>query len=130
MLYRSIVSATSLVRRELFEELGGFDPRARGYEDWDFYLGALSRGWRGVRVPTVTLCYRRHGDSKVDADRSNYRRAYRLIHEKHAELYGRARSLAAESDLGPLGRLFYRTYWAHRPLPARLERALYGVLFR
>jgi O-antigen/teichoic acid export membrane protein len=37
--------------------------------------------------------------------------------------------LAENSDLSARGRLFYRTWWAWRPLPARLERGLYGLRF-
>lgn len=130
LLYRSIISATSLIRRELYEDVGGFDARIAGYEDWDFYLGALERGWTGRRVNEVVLLYRRHGASKLEADRSSYRRGFAAIRRKRAGLYRRRRALAAQSELGVLGRLVYRTYFAWRPVPARLERALYALLFR
>jgi GT2 family glycosyltransferase len=130
LLYRSIVTATSLMRREAFDAAGGFDPALPGYEDWDLYLGALERGWRGRRVPEVVLDYRRHGTSRLAADRSDYRRRYRAIRAKHAALYARVGELAAESSLGPAGRLAYRTWWAWRPLPGRVEQALYRLVFR
>jgi glycosyltransferase involved in cell wall biosynthesis len=130
LLYRSIVTATSLVRREVFEAVGGFDGELAGYEDWDFYLGALERGWQGRRVPEVVLDYRRHARSRLSVDRGDYRRRYRAIRAKHAALYARAGELAAASRLGPAGRLAYRTWWAWRPLPARVEQALYRVLLR
>lgn len=130
LLYRPIIGVTSLVRREAWEEIGGFDSRVRGYEDWDFYLGALERGWEGGRVPHPVLLYRRHRGSKLDVDRSAYRSGYRILRERHAGLYRRSDELARRSDLGPLGRLFYRTYWAWRPVPARLEQGLYALLFR
>jgi len=131
LLYRSLVSATSLLRRELFEEVGGFDPELPGYEDWDFFLGAVERGWAGRRIPEVTFYYRRRGRTLVDATRADYRHLYRRIRRKHAALYRRAPELAKQSALGPAGRLLYRTWFAWRPLPARLEQALYGrLLFR
>ena len=131
MLYRSIVSATSLVRRSAWDAIGGFDPDIPRYEDWDFYLGALERGLTGVRVDGVTLLYRRHRGSKVDVDRSGYRAAYRAIRAKHARLYSRANELARESSLGPAERLLYRSYFAWRPIPARIEQAIYQrALFR
>ncbi len=61
LLYRHNIGATALVRRELLEDVGGFDPAFAGYEDWEFWLRALERGWRGRRVEEVTLLYRRHG---------------------------------------------------------------------
>jgi GT2 family glycosyltransferase len=130
LLYRSLVGATSLIRREVFEAVGGFDPIIAGYEDWDFYLGALERGFGGRRVPQVVLLYRRHAHSRLSADRASYRRRYRALRVKHRELFRRAPELARASDLGPAGRLVYRTWFAWRPLPARLEQAIYGLLFR
>jgi glycosyltransferase involved in cell wall biosynthesis len=130
MLHRSIVTATSLVRRELFEAVGGFDTAVPGYEDWDFYLGALEHGWSGRRVPEVVLDYRRHERSRLSGDRADYRRRYRAIRAKHAALYARAPELAASSELGAGGRLVYRTWWAWRPLPGAVEQALYRLLFR
>ena len=130
LLYRSIVSATSLLRREAFDAAGGYDSAVPGYEDWDLYLSALSQGWRGTRVPEVVLSYRRHRGSRVSSDRADYRRRYRAIRAKHAPLYRQARTLGARSGLGPLGRLAYRTIWAWRPVPAWLENVVYGRLFR
>jgi GT2 family glycosyltransferase len=130
LLYRSIVTATSLIRREAFEAVGGYDARLPGYEDWDFYLGALERGFAGRRVPEVVFDYRRHETSRLAADRADYRRRYRAIRAKHAALYARAGELAARSDLGVAGRLVYRGWWAQRPLPAAIEQGLYRILFR
>jgi GT2 family glycosyltransferase len=130
LLHRSIVTATSLMRREVFEAVGGFDAALPGYEDWDLYLGALEQGWRGRRVPEVVLGYRRHESSRLAGDRGDYRRRYRAIRAKRRALYARAGELAGESELGPAGRLVYRTWWAWRPLPGRVEQALYRLLFR
>jgi glycosyltransferase involved in cell wall biosynthesis len=131
LLYRSIAGASlGLIRRRAWEEAGRFDPSIGGYEDWDFCLGALERGWRGLQVHEVTLEYRKHGHSGQEQHRRRYRRTYRRLREKHAPLYARAAEFAGESDLGPAGRLLYRTYWAWRPLPAPIERAIYSLVFR
>ena len=47
LLYRSLVGATALIRRELLADVGGFDPGFSGYEDWEFWLHALAEGWQG-----------------------------------------------------------------------------------
>ena len=130
LLYRSLVSATSLIRREAFDGVGGFDPDVPGYEDWDLYLSLLEHGWEGRRVDVVTLLYRRHGASIHGGDRRRYRRRYRALRRKHASLYRRRAELRRRTDLGPLGRLAYRSFWAWRPLPARVEQALYSRRFR
>jgi GT2 family glycosyltransferase len=131
LLYRSIAGASlGLIRRTAWEQVGGFDPEIGGYEDWDFCLGALERGWRGLQVDEVTLEYRKHARSGQEEHRRSYRRTYRALRAKHRALYERSGEFASETDLGPAGRLLYRTYWAWRPLPAPVERGIYRIVFR
>ncbi len=132
LLFRHNIGSTALIRKELFEDVGGYDPMFKGYEDWEFWVHALERGWRGLRVETVTLLHRRHGHSRHMGARPRYRAIFRQLRRKHATLYaraGRAR-LQAESDLGGAGRLIYRWWWGWRPLPARVELALQQALWR
>jgi glycosyltransferase involved in cell wall biosynthesis len=128
LLDRHLIGSTTLARRELLEDTGGFDPVFARFEDWELWLHALAHGYRGVRVDAVTLEYRRHGHSMVDSARHVYRRTRRNLRDKHAALYASRRELARESSLGPVGRLVYRWYWGPRPLPARVERALYDAV--
>jgi glycosyltransferase involved in cell wall biosynthesis len=61
----NFVPVTALVRREVFDRVGGFDPSwSLGYEDYELWLRMLDRGYRGVLVPEVLLRYRRHGHSR------------------------------------------------------------------
>jgi len=131
LLYRHNIGSAALIRRELFDDVGGYDPAFAGYEDWEFWLQALERGWRGRRVESVTLLYRRHGSTRHLHARSHYRAAFRQMRRKHSTLYGRAarRRLQRESDLGGIGRLVYRWWWGWRPLPARVELALQSALW-
>ncbi len=132
LLYRHNIGPTALIRRKLFEDVGGYDPALTGYEDWEFWVHALECGWRGRRVEGVTLLQRRHGPSRHLGARPRYRATFRQLRRKHAALYGPEgrRRLAAESDLGPIGRLIYQWWWGWRPLPARVELALQSVLWR
>lgn len=132
LLYRHNIGSMALVRRELFEDVGGYDPAFRGYEDWEFWLHALERGWRGRRVEAVTLHYRRHGPTMFAGARAHYRAAFRQLRRKHSTLYGRSgrARLRAESELSGVGRLVYRCWWGWRPLPARIELALQAALWR
>lgn len=45
-------------RREVWEQVGGYRTNVRGYEDWDFWLAAASRGYRGKRLPYPFFNYR------------------------------------------------------------------------
>jgi GT2 family glycosyltransferase len=56
-------AASMVVRRSMFEQLGGFDPRLPvGWEDTDICWRAWLRGWRTVLVPGAT-CWHRVGAS-------------------------------------------------------------------
>jgi glycosyltransferase involved in cell wall biosynthesis len=49
----------SLYRREVWEAVGGYNPNmVHGHEDWDFWIGAVERGYRATRVPEVLFLYR------------------------------------------------------------------------
>lgn len=132
LLYRHNIGASGLIRRGLFEDLGGYDAAFTGYEDWEFWVHALERGWRGRRVEAVTYLYRRHGETMLAGARSDYRTTFRRLRRKHARLYSREqrRRLRADSDIGPAGRLAYRWWWGARPLPARVELALHSLFWR
>jgi glycosyltransferase involved in cell wall biosynthesis len=126
LLYRHAIGLSALVRREVFEQTGGFDPAFEQYEDWELWVNALEHGWRGRLIDVEVLEYRRHpgARSKLRADRRRYRRFYRGLRAKHAPLYARAGELARESCLGRVDRLAHRVFWGPRPLPADVEHVL------
>jgi glycosyltransferase involved in cell wall biosynthesis len=130
LLYRHIIGLSALMRREVVESTGGFDPSFDQYADWEFWLNALAHGWRGVQVEAVTLDYRRHGTAMSVENRRKYRKDFARIRGKHRELYASRGVLARESDLGPLGRAVYRGFWGPRPVPAKLEQKLYALHWR
>ena len=131
LIYRHIIGPTALFRRELFQDVGGYF-QFGGYEDWEFWVHALACGWRGTKMPEVTWLYRRHGETMYAGARASYRHWYRLLRQRHGQLYtrsGRA-SLARESSMSAAGRFVYRWWWGARPMPARLEIALQSLLWR
>lgn len=49
----------SLFRREVWKRVGGYNPNMKeGYEDWDFWVGALEKGFKGKRIPEAIFFYR------------------------------------------------------------------------
>ncbi len=59
----------SLFRREVWEAVGGYNPNmAWGYEDWDYWVGAVEHGYRVHHIPEPLCHYRmrlatRHSDA-------------------------------------------------------------------
>lgn len=67
-------AASTLVRREMFEALGGWDSRFPiGWEDVDLSWRAWLRGWESVFVPEA-ICWHRVGASGVSAEGRSARR--------------------------------------------------------
>jgi glycosyltransferase involved in cell wall biosynthesis len=129
LLYRHTIGLSALMRAEVVDATGGFDPGFPHYEDWELWVNALAHGFQGRLVDAVTLEYRRHGAAKLGTDRRAYRHAWRSLRRKHAALYADER-IARASALGPPQRLVHRWFWGPRPMPARLELALHRVLWR
>lgn len=81
------LDACSLVRREAFDQAGGFDP-GQFAEDLDLWLGIAKRGWIAKLVPKPLFNYWHHGGSRESHE--SWTRPvdlrWQLIH-KHPELY-------------------------------------------
>jgi hypothetical protein len=68
---RNYIPATTLIRKSLWESIGGWSLPGWGVhdspqepefaEDWDFWLRALDAGARFLCIPEVTWIYRYHG---------------------------------------------------------------------
>ena len=90
LLSRCTIHVTSLYRRRIWSEVGGYDPRfVESSEDWDLWLGAAALGWTGRCVPEVLAYYRRHARSREVRARTPEGSAQRmrLLVSKHRALY-------------------------------------------
>jgi glycosyltransferase involved in cell wall biosynthesis len=85
---RNLFAATALFRREVWDAVGGYDPAMRrGYEDWDFWLGAAERGFVGRRIPEALFGYRIKASSMHVTARESHQELVDQIRTKHAEWY-------------------------------------------
>lgn len=80
-----------VMRRDVFEGLGGFDERFPAREEYDLWLRLLASGAQ-VSVIGESLCVSRasftRGD-RISSSLGNYKRAIDLLNEKHSELIDR-----------------------------------------
>ena len=85
------LDACALFRRELWEELGGYDTAMTGLEDWEFWLGAADRGRRFLRLARLAFEYRVRADSllAVSLRRGVRRRLFARILDRHTRLFHR-----------------------------------------
>jgi peptidoglycan/xylan/chitin deacetylase (PgdA/CDA1 family)/GT2 family glycosyltransferase len=95
-LTRGSVHISTLLRRSLWDAVGGFDPELPAYEDLDFWMRALATGARGEILDEALLYYRVRPRSRyrMGIEPETYRAAMQRILGKHTELL-RARGVEA-----------------------------------
>lgn len=103
-------NGTAMFRREMFEQLGGLrqDFDRIGLEDWEFWVHAVSRGWRGAAVEGCWLEYRRHeSGSRNTMPRGRVLRAHLKVWRLHRDVMRLTDILAwlARSARRNMGRL-------------------------
>ena len=71
---------TSIIRKEAFEEVNGFDIQEKNvYEDWNLWLKLIGKGYFPVRMNYYGTWYRRKKESELNRARSNNARAMEII---------------------------------------------------
>lgn len=63
MMKRNYISSHAMIRRQLFDMVGGYRAKHSTHEDWDLYRRAMQFQWKAARADTHLL-YRAHDDSK------------------------------------------------------------------
>jgi hypothetical protein len=80
------IDTMALIRRTVWEEFGGFDPRIDamgGYDDYGFWLQVAEAGYRGQLVTSFIGRYRVHGvswQSLLNVDTTEFMQFYRDRH--------------------------------------------------
>lgn len=100
------ICVTTLIRKDAFDQVGGFDRGFTLREDWELYIRLLHAGFRGAFLAEPILRYRKH----KEPTRRQSRQPKRLAATRLEYLYPRffLRSLLKH----PLRHLYYR--WRFR----------------
>ncbi len=104
-----LVNSACMIRRTLFDQLGGFDPQIPVYEDVDFWMRAI-RTHRHIYVNRPVLLYRTGRPSlmhDLGDDTSLVVDSNRIIHAKYRRDFGVAeyRTLQVAMKLAPFSLL-------------------------
>ena len=71
---------TSIIRKEAFEEVNGFELNEKNiYEDWNLWLKLMAKGHFPVRMNYYGCWYRRKKESELNRARNNNERAMEII---------------------------------------------------
>jgi len=86
------IDACAMYRRSVWEANDGYDGTmpVQGYEDWDFWLGALEHGWQFAYVPEVLFDYRVGEVSMITKTYGSESKVEEFVARKHGLLYRQA----------------------------------------
>lgn len=92
LLQWNYIDACAVYRRRIWEQNGGYDGTmpVQGFEDWDFWLGALEHGWQFAYVPEVLFDYRKAQESMLTRATKFEEEVARFVATKHGPLYRQA----------------------------------------
>jgi len=81
-------SYCSLYRREVWEAVGGYNSNmVHGYEDWDFWVGAVEHGYRARRIPDPLVEYRIRGGTMYSRALLRHAELRSQLRRNHPSVY-------------------------------------------
>jgi hypothetical protein len=84
----NVVHVASLFRKKCWEEAGGYAPNLRaGYEDWNFWLSIVARGYAWSCVKEPLFYYRKRKQSMVASSDLQRDRLFSTIIENNEQFY-------------------------------------------
>ncbi|MBJ2126426.1 MULTISPECIES: glycosyltransferase family A protein [unclassified Flavobacterium] len=89
LMYENIMMASSLYRKECWEQVGGYDENMKnGFEDWEFWINITKRSWKFKFVEESLFYYRKAKKSMlIDTLQNHAQNNVEYIYMKHKEIY-------------------------------------------
>ena len=111
----------SLFRKQCWEEANGYDENFKnGYEDWDFWLTIVSKGWNIHIIPEVLFNYRKKLESRDRVATSRYDYELRVaLFEKHRDVY-----------MEKFDSYMYQSLWRNTNLMSQVQNREHSKDFR
>jgi len=117
LLLANYMPVGSMFRREAWESVGGYTEEMMGFEDWEFWIKLMEKGWKFKKIDEVLFLHHQHGPSMWTQSLPIYKRIIAQIRSLHTELYTKESLtwLREENEITWFEDLVY-----HIPLPLRL----------
>ena len=102
--YANELAVSSMFRRSLLEELGGWGAGGfseRSHEDWNLWMAIAERGHRGVHLGPGEIVYRRrmHSGRLLSNNRDQHPKLYKTLKATHPRLFEDLPRHRRESDM-------------------------------
>lgn len=84
------VGPSMLIKRDVYDEIGGFDTNLTFGEDWDLYISLFEHQKKIYRIPEVLFFYRKRADESSVCNISNQKKIainFLKIYTKHFDFY-------------------------------------------
>jgi GT2 family glycosyltransferase len=74
----------ALIRREAWQQVGGYTHIEGGWEDFDFWCKLVEAGFHGVQCPQILAAYRSHGSSMTELSTTRRQRPLSItLQDRH-----------------------------------------------
>ncbi|ULC60565.1 glycosyltransferase family 2 protein [Flaviramulus sp. BrNp1-15] len=89
LMFENVLMPSSIYRKACWVEVGGYDESmTKGFEDWEFWISILKRGWKYKFVEEYLFYYRKSKNSMLIDTLKNHRITnMEYVFEKHNEIY-------------------------------------------
>lgn len=124
LLFRNNIPVSAVFRKICWEAVGGYNPVMDiGYEDWDFWIGIVEKGWMGKWIPETLFKHRKHGKTMTSRALDAYGMLYKKIRSNHVKFFSResVRVLRTQSVLSAREIFFIRTLCVVRILISKIK---------
>ena len=91
-LLENSIFITSLIRKEDFEKVGGFDTQFTHFEDWDLFISIIKLGKKVYKIPEILFYYRKRMNESSISDKGERNKDILSdnifkVYTKHYEFY-------------------------------------------
>ena len=89
LLKQNFIDACAVIRKKAVLDLDGYDPKLKALEDWDLWLGLVSKKWEFANLDFTCFEYRVRPNSMVTKLESDDFRleCFKYIYQKHLSLF-------------------------------------------
>lgn len=86
-------AVTCLYPRKAWEDVGGFTENIKTWEDWDFFIKLIKRGYCGTHIPQALFYYRINSGTVREALYAQKPELIAEMHELHKDIFKEGKEL-------------------------------------